>query len=257
MNSATRVETHRRIRAPHGSVIPYRPLKKELEVLEVFDDLSTWRTTPRNLCDLDSQDLRRRLLAAGIPLDVEVAPNNSPSTKGLRLCQSGSVRNSIVKELGCGGTAFILNLRFENFGRCAIRRWEWELSFRWLASQVCWLEDHATPKKPDFPYMLYGARHPEFFREGVVNHVEYLGVNKVIDGQLLGTSIEHIPPQFKHGDQIDGNIALVDEVGRTLEADVVFRVDRSEKSYRRSPSTPRRPRIPIFDSRDSSDAEND
>jgi hypothetical protein len=146
----------------------------------------------------------------------------------------GGVSESSVFDCGCiPGFKIYLTITF-NTSMFAISRFDLELP--WAQPYILWLEDPLELDGPSRCYRFHGGDFLEFERDQVINH--YANVRRTfsagqsIQGFLLGTGSEPIPPAFAHGAEIPSFLHIYDQFGRKYRAPVKLRADRSMKDRR-------------------------
>jgi len=97
-------------------------------------------------------------------------------------------------------------------------------------------------------YQFPGFAHFEYPRGQVINHRRIVKRGHCLDGLLLGVSYESIPAVYRHGEDIDASLVLVDEMGRDFSTPVRLWVDRSAKIDR--PRKKKTTRGRLFEKRD-------
>lgn len=106
---------------------------------------------------------------------------------------------------------------------------EFCLKVPWPIRKIKWL--HGSPEDP--MYQFPGRQGDQFPSFSVINHradaTRLLRRGTVIEGFLLGYGSDPIPPEFRHGDLVPGNVGIVDQFGVQHFVEVEFWMDRISK----------------------------
>jgi hypothetical protein len=187
--------------------------------------------------NFDQLAFARRIRGAGRPVYIHQDDGEARyiPTEDLLVYQMGGTEESSVFDCGCiPGFKIHLTITF-NTSMFAISRFDLELP--WQQPNILWLEDPLVIDGPSRRYRFYGGDFLEFERHQVINH--YADVRRTfsagqsIQGFLLGTGSEPIPPAFPHGAMIPAFLHIYDQFWRQYRATVELRADRRSGIRRR------------------------
>jgi hypothetical protein len=167
----------------------------------------------------EKQAFRRRLVAAGCPIDADLGPDE------LKIMQDGEAQ---LQDLGTGHVAvlFYIVLVREEPGQIVVKEFG-ELVLPWGPVSVVWLSPQIGSSRA-----LYKLPNGwSFERDRVLNDkLSESGIRlrhgQHVEGYVLGYSKTTIPEMYKHGVLLQAQFSVIDVVGREYHGDVVFFVDR-------------------------------
>jgi len=194
-----------------------------------------------------SLDLARRILAAGIPVDIpEDAEGASLALQDIMIRQTGGLVESNAFDFP-GGIGYMLSLAITvNLPSFAISAFALEVP--WGDDTVRPLEDPLQVDGTSEIYRFWGT-NLEFQRNDVLNH--HADLRRIVPrgcsltGLLLATGSEPIPEKYARGKEIPAFLAVIDQFGRGYREPVFFWPDCSERRIRTAPKLK-----PIFECRD-------
>lgn len=191
-------------------------------------------------------ELTDQLKGAGVlAAETGDAVNARPALPGLRVSQVGGFVESSAFDIACGGTGFILSVHVA-VDLPAFRILRWALDLPWEDPEFQWLADPSERVPSDGMYQIPGCIGLKYPRDEVLNHRRLLKRGHGLDGLLLGFGFESIPANYGHGETINANLQLIDEMGRGFSSPVQFWADRSAK-VRQQQGKKRRPGLLISD----------
>jgi hypothetical protein len=173
--------------------------------------------------------IRRRILAAGVPLDERDVDDSS-----LRIQQTG---DSEVFVLGPdpGGTGCFLHVEVVNPCRELIIICEFAIRLPWGGEDFDWPSD---PQEYHSRLNLYKLPFGwEFPRDVVLNHRTYergrLRYRDHLLGFLLCWGMKSIPVRYKHGEHIPVELVIMDQFQNEHTTRIEAVVDRMTRASRR------------------------
>ncbi len=182
---------------------------------------------------LFTPDLIRQLVATGfLPVHAQDAAITHPAPPWLKISQDGDPLDSTAFDLDCGaGTGCILDLHVA-VDLSAFSIWRWELDLPWKDPKFQWVPEPPEGKFPDNVYQIPGCERLIYPWDQVINHRHKLQRGHGLDGLLLGFSFESIPDYYRHGENIDARLVLINDMERSFSKPVQLYVDRSAKINR-------------------------
>lgn len=183
----------------------------------------------------------------GVPTEISKADliDSRPHDK-IRLEVLGGTPETSVFDLDPGFTGFRIWLSL-TVHQVPLAIAEFYVNVPWPIRNIEWL--HGSAKDPF--YQFPGRQGDQFPSDSVVNHhaaaTRLLRRGTVIEGYLLGYGSDPIPPKFRHGALVPGNVGIIDQFGMQHSVEVDLWMDRSAKLASASRVQP--PRKSLFSER--------
>lgn len=190
-----------------------------------------------------------RIRDSGIPMDQTIIENLQASCRGLSICQTGSVLETMIFDLEHGGCGYMLSIAVHNDSDKILRVEQYRLNLPWPESHFHWLEDPRkfTPRESWYSFPPHG---PEgLSRESVLNH--RIGRNgrllpdDCIEGLLCGVGEASIPDEYHHRQRLLMRLSVFDGSGHRTQIDLGCMVNRPcsaqsrQKAVKKWPSSRR------------------
>jgi hypothetical protein len=196
------------------------------------------------------RDLVRRIVAAGVPVDVPKEEGERPPD-GLFARQTRDLENSVF-DLPSGGTGVTLALNITSNLPGVFVLNGFELTFAgWEGAYFELLQEAQDPVWPHFEFC--GEPGRKFNAADVLNR--RLGVQLRrgcrVRGFLLAWSLDAMPESITQGSTLTGRVHIFDQFDAKTSAAISLRVDRSgAKGYverKDLERKKRKPRKPLFE----------
>ena len=173
------------------------------------------------------QELRSLFLKRGCPVDAE---KKSPLTKPV-LITPLSVYETTMFDMACGGAGCVINVSIANQQNEPITICDFSLAVTSGVPAVNWLEYSFEQLPPPKFYRLpNGLEYPW---DLVLNHRTYKGGvlrrGQCVQGLLLGWAKEKVSDEFRHGDFIEAELTVIDQLRSEHRCQLSLWLDRTER----------------------------
>ncbi|MDP9162296.1 MAG: hypothetical protein M3O09_18975 [Acidobacteriota bacterium] len=182
--------------------------------------MSTYRAVKQH-------ELRSLFLQRGCPVDAE---KKLPLPQSL-LMTPLSIHETTIFDMWCGGTGCVLNVSIANQHSEPITICGFALAMPPGFPEINWLEYFSEQLPPPKLYRLpNGLEYP---RNLVLNHRTYkagvLRSGQCLEGLLLGWAGEKMSDRFCHGDFIEAELTVSDQLRTEHSCQLKLWLDRTER----------------------------